>query len=174
MPASTTEKIARNRKPRVHVKMEVDLNGVSEEKELPFVVGVMGDFAGNSPTGEVKRYKDRKFVQIDRDNFDSVMQRLTPGVSMRVDNKLASDGSQIAVQLNFASMADFEPGRIAEQVEPIRKLLETRNKLRDLLTKVDKSEELEGLLETVLRNSSDLDKLSRELGIDAAKPAGDQ
>ncbi|MBI1182002.1 MAG: type VI secretion system contractile sheath small subunit [Alphaproteobacteria bacterium] len=171
MASSTPDKIARNRKPRVHVKMEVDTNGVTEERELPFVVGVMGDFAGNSPAGDVKRYKDRKFVQIDRDNFDGVMQRMTPGVSLRADNKLAPDGSQIAVQLNFSSMADFEPARIAQQVEPIRKLLETRAKLVQLLTKIDRSEELETLLETVLKNSDDLNKLSHELGIGSDAPA---
>lgn len=170
MASSTPDKIARNRKPRVHIKMEVDTNGVTEERELPFVVGVMGDFAGNSPSGDVKRYKDRKFVQIDRDNFDGVMQRMTPGVSFRVDNKMANDDSQMAVDLKFSSMADFEPARIAEQVEPIRRLLETRAKLVQLLTKIDRSEELESLLETVLKNSDDLNRLSQELGIGGETP----
>lgn len=132
-------------------------------KELPFVVGVMGDFSGN-PTEELKPFRDRKFVQIDRDNFDEVMDRMKPGLNIKVENTLAGDGSEMAVDLKFSSMQDFDPGNVARQVEPLNKLLETREKLKDLLTKVDRSEDLEELLEQVLKNSDQLKELSSQLG----------
>jgi type VI secretion system protein ImpB len=128
------------------------------------VVGVMGDFSGD-PTQPLKPLKDRKFVQIDRDNFDSVMARMNPGLKMKVENTLAGDGSEMAVDLKFNSMADFEPESVVSQVEPLQKLRETRDRLRDLMTKVDRSEDLENLLEKVLKNQGDLDKLSAELGL---------
>ena len=134
------------------------------QKELPFVVGVVGDFSGN-PTEPLKSLKDRKFVQIDRDNINEVMARMTPGLNLKVDNTLKGDGSQMAVDLKFGSMEDFEPGRVVDQVEPLRKLLETRNKLRDLMTKVDRSEDLESVLEQVLQNDEDLKRMASDLGI---------
>jgi type VI secretion system protein ImpB len=161
-------KLNRVRKPRVHISYEVETGGALQQRELPFVVGVMGDFSGH-PTEPLKGLKDRKFIQIDRDNFNDVMARMTPGLNIKVDNTLAGDGSQMGVSLKFNSMEDFEPGRIVDQVEPLKKLLDTRNKLRDLLGKADRSEELENLLEKVLQNSEDLDKLSADLGIE--KPA---
>lgn len=108
--------------------------GATVVKELPFVVGVMGDFSGN-PTEPLKPLKDRKFVSIDRDSFDEVMKRMTPGVEMKVENTLAGDGSEMAVKLKFSSIEDFEPAKIVEQVEPLRKLLDTRNRLRELLSR---------------------------------------
>jgi len=133
-------------------------------KELPFVVGVLGDFSGN-PTEKLKPLKDRKFVQIDRDNINDVMKRMTPGLNMKVKNTLKGDGSEMAVQLAFSSMEDFEPANVAKQVEPLRKLMETRDKLRDLLTKVDRSEDLENVLEGVLKNTEDLKKMASDLGV---------
>src|SRR5262249_6349356 len=118
-------------------------------------------------TQPLKSFKDRKFIQVDRDNFNDVLARMTPGVKMSVENTLADDGSQMPVSLNFHSMDDFEPGRIVQQVEPLRKLLETRDRLRDLLSKVDRSEDLEGLLDKVLQDANQLKKLSSELGIQA-------
>ena len=163
--ASIHDKLSRVRKPRVHISYEVETEGGSVKKELPFVVGVMGDFSGD-PTEPLKPIKDRKFIQIDRDNFDNVMARVTPGLKLKVDNTLAGDGSQMAVDLKFQSMQDFEPASIVDQVEPLKKLLETRNSLRDLLTKADRSEDLEGLLERVLKNTDDLKEVSKELGTD--------
>ncbi len=163
--ASIHDKLGRVRKPRVHITYQVETEGAVAEKELPFVVGVMGDFSGN-PTKPLKSLKDRKFIQIDRDNFDDVLTRMTPGLDLKVENTLAGDGSQMAVNLEFKSMADFEPARVVNQVEPLRKLMEARNKLRDLMSKVDRSEELESLLEQVLQNSGDLEKMAGELGID--------
>ena len=165
--ASIHDKLGRVRKPRVHITYQVETEGAEVEKELPFIVGVLGDFSGN-PTAPLKPLKERKFIQIDRDNFNDVMARMTPGANFRVANTLKDDGSEIAVQLKFNSMDDFEPARIVEQVEPLKKLLATRDKLRDLLTKVDRSEDLEGLLERVLQNTDDLKKLSADLNSQAA------
>jgi len=162
MSGSIHDKLERVRKPRVHIKYELETEGAAIEKELPFVAGVMGDFSGN-PTEPLKPLKDRKFVQIDRDNFNDVMARMTPGLNLKVDNTLAGDGSQMAVDLKFRSMDDFEPGAIVQQVEPLKKLLETRDKLRDLLTKVDRSEDLENILEKVLQNTDELKKLQEDL-----------
>ena len=94
-------------------------------------------------------------------------------LNLKVDNTLKDDGSQMAVDLKFNSIEDFEPGRVVDQVEPLRKLLETRNKLRDLMTKVDRSEELEGLLEQVLQNSEDLNRMAGDLGIEGSGDSGD-
>lgn len=164
--ASIHEKLERVRKPRVHIVYEVETEGAAVQKELPFVVGVLGDFSGN-PTLPLKPLKDRKFVQIDRDNFDDILARMTPGLNLKVENLLANDGTQMSVDLKFSNMNDFEPAKIVEQVEPLKKLLETRNQLRDLLTKADRSEELEGLLERILNNKDDLAKLGSELNIES-------
>ena len=161
---SIHDKLERVRKPRVHITYQVETEGASVEKELPFVVGILGDFSGN-PTAPLKPLKDRKFIQIDRDNFNDIMARMTPGLNMRVENTLKGDGSELGLQLKFNSIEDFEPGKVVEQVEPLRKLLETRNKLRDLQTKVDRSEDLENLLEKVLQNSEQLSKLGGDLGV---------
>lgn len=168
MAESVQQKLARVRKPRVHITYDVETEGALVQKELPFVVGVLGDFSGD-PTEPLKPLRDRKFIQIDRDNFDDVLARMTPGLNFKVDNTLADDGSQIAVSLAFRRMEDFEPGRVVDQVEPLRKLLETRNKLRDLASKIDRSAELEGLLERVLQNTEELGELSSQLGVDSEK-----
>ena len=170
--ASIHDKLERVRSPRVHITYAVETEGAVVQKELPFVVGVVGDFSGN-PTQPLKSIKDRKFVQIDRDNFNEVLERMTPGLNLKVDNTLKGDGSQMAVDLKFSSIEDFDPGKVVDQVEPLRKLLETRNKLRDLMTKVDRSEELEGLLEQVLQNSEDLNRMAGDLGIEASADADD-
>jgi type VI secretion system protein ImpB len=164
--ASVHEQLKRVRKPRVHITYDVELDGAQIQQELPFVVGVLGDFSGN-PTEPLKPLRERKFVQIDRDNFNDILSRMAPALNFKVDNTLAGDGSQMSVSLNFNSMDDFEPGAVVQQVEPLRKLLETRDKLRDLLSKADRSEDLEALLERVLQNSEDLGKLSKDLGIEA-------
>jgi type VI secretion system protein ImpB len=166
--ASINDKLERVRKPRVHIKYEVETDGAVIERELPFVVGVMGDFSGN-PTEVLRPLKDRKFVQIDRDNFNDVMARIAPELNLKVKNTLKGDDSDMAIGLKFKSMDDFDPGRIAEQVPALKKLIETRNKLRDLMTKVDRSEALEGLLEQVLQNDEQLKKFSSDLGLDQSK-----
>jgi type VI secretion system protein ImpB len=165
MSGSVHDKLGRVRKPRVHITYEVETEGASVVRELPFVVGVLGDFSGD-PTQPLRPLADRKFTQIDRDSFNDVMARMAPGVNLKVDNKLANDGSQIAVDLKFNAIEDFEPARVAEQVPALKALIETRSKLRDLMSKVDRSEELETLLETILQNEKDLKSLSSQLGLD--------
>lgn len=160
---SINEKLERVRKPRVHIKYEVETGGAMVERELPFVVGVMGDFSGN-PDKPLAPLAERKFITIDRDNFNDVMSRLAPALKLKVENKLTEEGGEMAVDLKFNSMTDFEPGAIVDQVPALKALLETRNKLRDLMAKVDRSADLEGLLEKVLQNQTDLDKLTKELG----------
>ena len=162
------EKLKRVRKPRVHITYEVETEGAEILRELPFVVGIMGDFSGD-PTESLRPLAERKFIQIDRDNFNEVMARMTPGLNIRVANKLADDGSEMAVALKFNSIEDFEPGRVADQVPALRALLETRNKLRDLMSKVDRSEQLESLLEQILKNENELKSLSGELGLDKSE-----
>ncbi|MCR4415541.1 MAG: type VI secretion system contractile sheath small subunit [Thermoguttaceae bacterium] len=164
MPESIQHKLDRVRKPRVHITYDVEIGDAIEKRELPFVVGVLGDFSGH-PTEPLKPLRDRKFVQIDRDNFNEVMQRMTPGLNLRVENTLAGDNSELAVQLKFNSIEDFEPAQVVAQVPALRKLLETRNKLRDLMTKIDVSPELEGILEQVLQNTDELKKFSEQLGL---------
>ncbi|HND51571.1 MAG TPA: type VI secretion system contractile sheath small subunit [Pirellulaceae bacterium] len=165
MSSSVHDKLKRVRKPRVHITYDVETEGAVVVKELPFVVGVMGDFSGN-PTEPLKPLKDRKFTSIDRDSFNDVMKRMTPGLKMRVENTLSGDGTELAVDLKFNQLDDFSPAAVANQVEPLRKLLETRDKLRDLLTKIDRSEDLEGVLEQVLKNTEALKKFSAELGVE--------
>ncbi|WP_409523513.1 type VI secretion system contractile sheath small subunit [Nitrincola sp. MINF-07-Sa-05] len=162
MNESIHKKLERVRKPRVHIKYDVETEGAMVEKELPFVMGVMGDFTGNSTTAK-KPLVERKFIQIDRDNINDVMRKMEPGLSLKVKNTLADDDSLMSVHLNFKSMEDFEPGNIVEQVKPLKKLLDTRNKLRDLLTKADRSEELESLLENVLQSTDEVSRLSERL-----------
>jgi len=161
--ASIHDKLERVRKPRVHITYQVETEDAQLEKELPFVVGVLGDFSGN-PTEPLKPLKDRKFIQIDRDNINEVMARMTPGLNLKVENTLKGDGSEMAVQLKFNSMEDFAPDAVVQQVEPLRQMQETREKLRDLLTKVDRSEDLEGHLERILKNADELKKLQADLG----------
>jgi type VI secretion system protein ImpB len=166
MSASVHDKLNRVRKPRVHITYDVETEGAAIVRELPFVMGVMGDFSGD-PTAPLQSMSERKFVQIDRDNFNDVMSRMNPGLKLKVDNKLSEEGGQMAVDLKFNAIEDFEPARVAQQVPALRTLMETRAKLRDLMSKVDRSEELEGLLEKVLQNENELKTLSGQLGIES-------
>jgi type VI secretion system protein ImpB len=143
----------------------VETDGAQIVRELPFVVGVMGDFSGD-PSQPLRPMTDRKFTQIDRDNFNDVMARMAPGLNIKVENTLADDGSEMAMNLKFSSIDDFDPARVVEQVPALKSLLETRNKLRDLMSKADRSDELEGLLEKVLQNNEELKSLSSQLGLD--------
>jgi len=164
MSESIHDKLKKVRKPRVHITYDVEANGTLVEKEIPFVMGVMGDYSGDNIEGK-KSLKDRKFSQIDRDNFNEIMSKINPQLKLKVENLLENDGSDLSVNLDFKTMEDFEPHRLVEQIEPLKKLMDTRNKLRDLLTKADRSEDLETLLESVLSNTQSLSSLSGELGI---------
>ncbi|MDG1874461.1 MAG: type VI secretion system contractile sheath small subunit [Mariniblastus sp.] len=163
MSESQQDRIERFRKPRVHIKYEVHTGGAQLKVDLPFVIGVMGDFSGD-PRGELKSLDDRKFTSIDRNNFDEVLRKLKPGLDLRVENTLEGGDSELGVQLNFESMDDFDPTNVAKQIPALKSLLDTRSKLRDLITKIDRSPELENLLTQVLKNQDDLNKLSSELG----------
>lgn len=163
MAESTQEQLKRVRKPRVHITYNVETEGARETKDLPFVMGVIGDFSGH-PTEALAPLADRNFVNINRDNFDNVMKNMDVGLNLRVENTIKADNTEIPVNLTFKSLSDFEPANIIQQVEPLRKLFEMRNHLRDLASKADRSVELENILEKVLKNTEDLQRLSQELG----------
>lgn len=168
MADSVHDKLKRVRKPRVHITYDVETEGAQEVKELPFVVGVLGDFSGDS-TVDKKSLKERKFIDLKKDKFDQVMARIEPAVKMKVENTLEKNGKEFEVNLKFQSMDDFEPEKIVQQVEPLRKLMETRNRLRDLMAKADSSEELESLLEQILGDQEKLSQLAAELGDDKSE-----
>ena len=152
---SVQKRLQKVRPPRVQMTYDVEIGDAIENKELPFVVGVVGDFGGNSEL-EQKRLKDRKFVDIDRDNFDEVMKGIEPRATYRVPNELGAGGGQFGVELKFRSIADFRPEAVVEQVEPLRKLLEARTKLADLRNKLAGNDKLEDLLTEVLNNTDSL------------------
>ncbi len=153
----------RVRSPRVQITYDVEVGDSIEKKEIPFVVGVLGDFSGK-PDEPLPKMKDRKFVEIDRDNFNKVLEGSKPRVAFRVDNKLSNDGSQLAVDLRFKSMDDFNPENVAEQITPVRKLVEARKRLSDLLSKLDGNDKLDELLQDIISNNEALKKLENETG----------
>jgi len=154
----------RVRAPRVQITYDVEIGDSIEMKEIPFVVGVLGDFSGK-PEEPLPKLKERKFIEIDRDNFNKVLEGMKPRVAYRVDNKLTNDGSQLAVDLRFKSMDDFHPERVAEQVEPLRKLVEARKRLSDLLSKLDGNDKLDEILQDVISSTDSLKKLGDEAGV---------
>ena len=158
----------RVRAPRVHITYDVEIGDAIEKKEIPFVVGVLGEFSGK-PDEPLPKLKDRKFVEIDRDNFDNVLAGMRPRLAFRVDNKLAEDNSQIAVELRFKSLDDFHPEQVAQQIEPVRKLLEARRKLSDLVNKLDGNDRLDELLQSVINSTESLEKLAKEAGVEPPK-----
>jgi len=168
MSESIHNKLKRVRKPRVHITYDVETNGAEVKKELPFVAGVMGDYSGDNAENR-KALKERKFVQVDRDNFNEVMAKVNPKLNLQVENTLAGEGNTMAVDLDFRKMDDFTPEAIVEQVEPLKQLLDARNKLRDLLSKADRSEELETVLEQILKNTDNITEISQQLGVGESK-----
>ncbi|PYS89273.1 MAG: type VI secretion system contractile sheath small subunit [Acidobacteria bacterium] len=159
---SLQHKIDRVRPPRVQITYDVEVGGAIELKELPFVIGVMGDFTGK-PEEPLPAFKNRKFVEIDPDNFNQVMAGMKPRLAFTVDNKLQDDGSKMGVELKFNDIEDFEPDNIVKQVEPLRKLVEARQKLADLRSKMDGNEKLESFLEEVIGNADKQKELSDAL-----------
>lgn len=162
---SVQQKIARIRPPRVHITYDVEVGGALELKELPFVLGVLGDFAGK-PAEALGPIKNRKFVEIDRDNFNQVLSGMKPRLAFNVENKLQDDGSKIGVEMTFNSIDDFEPDRVVQQVEPLRKLVEARRKLSDLMSKMDGNDKLEQLLNEVIQDGGQQAELSKSLGLE--------
>jgi len=165
---SLQHKLDRVRPPRVHITYDVEVGGAIELKELPFVVGVMGDFVGK-PEEPLPALKNRKFVEIDPDNFNQVMAGMKPRVSYSVDNKLQNDGTKVGVDVKFNSLEDFDPDNVVQQIEPLRKLVEARQKLSDLRSKMDGNDKLESLLNDVVSSTDKQKQLSDALGIDGAK-----
>jgi len=160
---SIQKKLGRVRPPRVHITYDVEIGDAIEMKEIPFVMGVLSDLSGK-PEEPLPRLRDRKFVEIDRDNFNSALSGMKPHLAYRVDNKLADDDSKLGVDLRFESMDDFEPERVVNQVEPLRKLLEARSRLSDLLSKMDGNDKLVEVLDNVIKNTDSLQKISQEAG----------
>jgi len=156
---SLQHKLDRVRKPRVQITYDVEIGDAIEIKELPFVVGVLADLSGQ-PKESLGRVKDRNFVEIDRDNFDQVLAGSKPRLSYRVPNRLADDGGQLGVELEFKSLDDFSPEAVAQQIPPIQKLVEARRKLSELAIKINTNERLEELLQDVVQNTESLKQLS--------------
>lgn len=163
----------RVRSPRVHITYDVEVGDAIEMKEIPFVVGVLADLSGK-PDEPLPKMKERKFIEIDRDNFDSVLAGMKPRLAYRVDNKLTDDDSQIAVELRFQSLDDFHPEQVANQVEPVRKLVEARGRLSELLNKLDGNDRLDDLLQDVISSTDSLEKLGREAGVAKAEDDTDK
>jgi len=165
---SMQKKLDRVRPPRVQIKYEVEIGDAMEMKELPFVLGVLGDYSGK-PEKPLPPLKQRKFVNIDRDNFDKVLEGMAPRVAYRVDDKLSGDDDkQLNVELKFKSMDDFHPENVARQIEPLRQLLETRDKLKDLLAKLEGNDKLDELLQNVLNSTEAQQALKKDLGVEDA------
>lgn len=157
---SIQKRLEKVRPPRVQLTYDVEKGDAIEQKEIPFVVGVLGDFSGQ-PEQPLARLKDRKFVNVDLDNFDEVMEGMAPRAQFRVPNTMSGEGGEFAVELKFNSIDDFRPESVVQQVEPLRKLLEARSKLADLRNKVAGNEKLEDLLNDVLANTEQLKQLGQ-------------
>ena len=165
MAQSVQKKLERVRPPRVHVTYDVETGGAIEIKELPFVLGVLGDFSGQ-PVEPLPRLKDRRFVEVNPDNFDSVLESMKPHLAFSVENKLSEDpeAGQLKVSLDFKSMDDFTPENVAKQVKPLRELLDLRTRLNDLKGALQTNEKLDEVLLDAVTNTEKLNKLRAELG----------
>jgi len=174
---STQHKLDRVRRPRVHLTYDVETGGAIEMKELPFVVGVLADLTGQplvDDEGKKIAVKNRKFVNVDRDNFNDVLAGAKPAVNLRVANKLTGEeDAQLSVALTFRNMADFEPEQLVRQVEPLRKLLEARQRLTDLKSKLDGNDRLEELLGGVLNNPDAQTQLKDAIGVKSDDDKGE-
>jgi type VI secretion system protein ImpB len=170
--SSLQHKLDRVRRPRVQITYDVETNGAMQKTELPFVVGVLADLSGQ-PSQPLKAMKDRKIVQIDRDNFNDVLAKATPRVAMKVDNKLTDGDSKLAVELNFKHIDDFEPARVAEQIGPLNELLEMRKRLSQLMTKMEGNDKLESLLADIMANTDKAREMAKELGIGGGEPGAE-
>lgn len=154
----------RVRSPRVQITYDVEVGDAIEKKEIPFVVGVLGDLSGK-PEEPLPPLKQRKFIEIDRDNFNTVLQGMKPRLAYKVDNKLTDEDTKLAVELNFKSMDDFQPDRVAEQITPVRKLLDARKRLSELLSKLDGNDKLDELLQNVLSSTESIEELGKSTGV---------
>jgi len=169
---STQQKLSRVRPPRVHITYDVEVGDAIENKEIPFVMGVLGDFTGQ-PEQPLPRVRDRKFVEVTPDNFDTVLEGMAPHLSYSVDNKLSDDpeAGQLKVDLRFKSLEDFEPEHVAKQVKPLKELLDLRTQLSDLRGTLQSNEKLDELLMEAVTDTGKAEKLRAELGL-SPKPEG--
>jgi type VI secretion system protein ImpB len=163
---STQHKLDRVRPPRVQITYDVEIGDAIELKELPFVLGVLGDFTGQ-PTEPLPRLKDRKFVEVNPDNFDQVLESMKPHLAFSVENKLSEDSNagNLKVDLNFKSLDDFAPENVARQVGPLRELLELRTRMQDLRGSLQGNDKLEELLRSSVTDEQKLAQLRKEIGI---------
>ena len=172
MSESTQHKLDRVRRPRVQITYDVETNGAMQKVELPFVVGVMADLSG-APKEALRPMKERKFTNIDRDNFNEVLQRSAPRLALKVDNKLTGEaGSKLATELNFKNMEDFDPAKVAAQIPALKELLDMRKRLTELMSKMEGNDKLEAVLADVLANTEKASTLAKELGVEATKTEG--
>lgn len=171
MADSSQDKIKRNQPPRVHLSYKVETEGAAQEKELPFVVGVVGDFAGNSPREKQPPISKRAFTEIDAFNYDEVMSKLKAGLSFNVDNELADDDSQFKVDLKIDGLADFHPENVAKQVGPIAELLAVRQKLKELLLSVQGDDNVKSELGKLIKEMDA--KMSPSGDVPGSAPGGD-
>lgn len=157
MAESLQKWVGRNRPPRVQITYDVEIGGAIEKRELPLVVGLLSDLSG-APETPLPKLKDRRFVEIDRDNFNEVMAKIGPRLDMSVPNAITGDGT-MKVVLNFSNIDDFCPEPVVKQVPALARLLEARQQLRDLLAKLDGNDELDKLLEDIVQNTEGLQQL---------------
>ncbi len=162
--ASSQKFIARNRAPRVQIEYDVELYGAEKKVQLPFVMGVMSDLSGKSEVAPPP-VADRKFLEVDVDNFDSRMKAMKPRVAYQVPNTLTGEGN-LSVDLTFENMDDFTPDKIAERVDGLKQLLEARQQLSNLVTYMDGKTNAEELVAKVLKDPALLGSLAA-----TAKPA---
>ena len=167
MATSSQKFIARNRAPRVQIEYDVELYGAEKKIQLPFVMGVLADLSGK-PAEALPAVDERKFLDIDVDNFDARLKAIKPRVAFQVPNKLTDEGGNMNVEITFESMDDFSPAAVARKVEPLRKLLEARQQLANLITYMDGKGGTEDLLQKVLKDEALLKSLAS-----TAKPADD-
>ncbi len=170
---SVHKKLERVRPPRVHVTYDVEVGDAIEVKELPFVMGVLGDFTGQ-PEQPLPRLRERRFVEVTPDNFDSVLESMKPHLSFSVENKLSEDpnAGQLKADLHFKDLDDFEPEQVARQVKPLRELLELRTKLADLRGTLQGNDKLDELLLDAVKNTEKLEKLRAEMGLEKGEKGG--
>jgi type VI secretion system protein ImpB len=161
---SLQKKVSRVRPPRVHITYDVQVGDAIEKRDLPFVVGVLADLSGmpDKPLGPIAK---RKFVAVDRDNVNDVMKKIGPRLAFKVPNRLNEDDTKLNVELRFQSMDDFQPAKVAQQITPLRKLLELRNSLANLRSSLIGNEKLENLLQEVIQNQELLLQAGAEAGI---------
>jgi type VI secretion system protein ImpB len=165
MPSSSQQhELDMIRRPRVQITYDVETEGATETVELPFVVGVLADLSGQ-PKNALPALKDRSFVNIDRDNFDQVLEKAAPRLAMKVDDKISGKDQKLAVELNFRCLDDFEPQNVAAQVGPLKELLDMRNRLTQLLGKMEGNDKLEQMLNEVLSSNEKALELAQQMGV---------